>query len=189
MSKPWIQETILKLLDRPGEKAVGERGFTFLAKTVQVTSCSLPTQSIVVSDMEHSICVFLTKKCIAGLAQQQQSLPDLKYCCITLKQYHVSTTVTAGAAQADFKAVTTLCSVPFVLICDRMSYLGGFDLAIMGDPSDINKIERVRKQLENLQYHELARCLAHKQFPGHNTLPDIGMSVSNARRVYDRQFP
>jgi hypothetical protein len=174
-STPWIKDHVLKLLAHPHEtnNRRNGKGFAFSNKTVQVMSCSAPTQSILVSDKENYISVFLTKKVFAQLAEEQLSLPELKYCLITLKAYHFSTTVTAGAGQ-DFEAVTRQCSVPFAMICDKMSLLGGFDLAIMGDPRDINKEARVRAELESLTYLELAKCLSSKQFPKEAGLPDMG---------------
>jgi hypothetical protein len=68
----------------------------------------------------------------------------------------------------DFSSIT--------IICDKLTFLGGSDLAIMGSPKDVNEDSELRNVIKQLKssYIELASRLAASQFPRECALPDGG---------------
>jgi hypothetical protein len=130
--------------------------------------------SIVISDKENTIHVFLTKKCFDELTDQYP-LDSLKYSQVKIDKFHFSTVIQAGGHH-DMRILQDMkISFPFALQCSKLTYMGANDCTLIGEPVDLNSHISTRNMIRSVEtYIAMAKKLVNRQFPGKFRLPDQG---------------
>lgn len=164
VSSPWIADLVIELL---GE---GEGVYEHTPKVVQVLAYNSITHSVTVSDLQHSIDVYLAGDAVEALANVGKQ--RLKYCLISLKDYNLSTTVFA-AGNRPHPALRNYAKYPVALVCDELQYIGGHDFQQLGNPEEINTDLSLCKRFEKLPFESIVHRLAKRQW-GETYLPQSG---------------
>ena len=177
LSQPWLKDFVVELLSVAKEDDNHMRRKQALAllnekRTVQIIRVYNEARLIVISDRHHSMSVFLTPGCY----DEERSLESMKFGQATISAFHLSTVVQTGA-HAEMQVLSTKYRVqfPLALQCTKISYLGGDDCAIMGQPRDIH--DPAVMALINAKYsgyRALVDALAALQFPLRRVLPNYG---------------
>eukprot|EP00596_Hydrurales_sp_CCMP1899_P000525 CAMPEP_0119034998 /NCGR_PEP_ID=MMETSP1177-20130426/1985_1 /TAXON_ID=2985 /ORGANISM="Ochromonas sp, Strain CCMP1899" /LENGTH=529 /DNA_ID=CAMNT_0006992851 /DNA_START=239 /DNA_END=1824 /DNA_ORIENTATION=+ len=147
------------------------------ARTVQVIRSIEKMGMLIINDKENSVIVMLTQNCMNDMAENEIAFSDLKNCLIKLEVYHFSTLM-QNRGLRDFS--TQAVSMPIVIQCDKLTFLGGHDMQIIGEPCDLNKDPQSVLCFKQLNYNLLTERLGSRQFPEKNALPNAnGIFVLN----------
>ena len=172
--KPWIKNFVVDLLSFDRDTSIPSR---HPSRCVQVISTNVETRSITISDKEVYIQTFLSKECFEELTSIY-SVEALKFNLVNLDNYCFSTVTQVSGNQNIMRLKELLIPHPMALQCFKISYLGGIDLDMIGEPRPLNDAQAVKALLKNYKYPDLTRRLAIVQFPLQKRLPDWGKLAS-----------
>lgn len=183
LNKPWLKDLITEILtpcndnDLLDKKKDAINNILNSKRTVQIIGVCSTSHVIFISDRTNSISLFLTPSCYDDITEER-SLESMKFGQATVSNFHL-TTVVQTAGNVDLRSFAPgRCSVSFPLAiqCNELQYLGGDDCAIMGNPRDINKDDRIRAliQTSHSSYETMTKVIGAIQFPNTGILPSYG---------------
>jgi hypothetical protein len=169
LPKPWLVETLRKLLAGDGS----DFNFTIhnKPKIVQLLSCHEDTLSIVISDKEAKVHVFLTEDCFSSFNFLSQiHIMDL----FEMKKYHFTTVTQVGYGKfgRDLQALEN--SFPFALHCCDMEWKYSCDVLNGNFLCDLNSEESIKDLISKYNYLQMYALLSKRQFPDVLQLPEHG---------------
>ena len=164
MPSPWLFNALVDTFREDSEVAhASMQNKKWPPKMVQVVSYNVQLSSLVVSDKEHMIRVFLTKKCMEEVSEQH-SLASLKYSQVKIANFHFST-VLQSAGHFDLALLQSQKVIfPLAIQCAKLTYMGGNDIELIGEPVDVNRDPRIQKILGSLKYHDMVKKLVSRQY-------------------------
>jgi hypothetical protein len=182
--KPWIEKFLHDLLsvqeDTPvqgGHRVAPFNLHSIWPRCVQIIGINIDLKSITISDTEVYLHTFLTKDCFDELLTQY-SVDVLKYSQVNLMQFCLSTVVQVSGNR-DFQMLKTSLPLPLAFHCFKLTYLGGSECNIIGNPTSVHASKKTAQLLKNYRYFELRDRLAAAQFPLIGSLPDWGTCSNN----------
>lgn len=155
---PWIRDLVLSYISTPtltsSSSAVSTKGTRTTRnhkhygkiKAVQVIGYNSTLRCFLISDQQHSIFLYLINHLHTNLTTDHQTLHQLKYSQVQIKQFHVSTVIQAAGDRLPKDFITNRVSFPIALQCSDISYLGAPQLQVIGHPIDINRDEQINSK-------------------------------------------
>jgi hypothetical protein len=164
INKAWLRSTMIHIISTEGT-------FNHVnsVRTVQVIRSIEQMRMLIINDKENSVVVMLTQNCMNDMTENEIAFSDLKNCLIKLEVYHFSTLM-QNIGLRDFS--TQAVSMPIVIQCDKLTFLGGHDMQTIGEPRDLNKDPQSVLCFKQLNYNLMSERLGSRQFPEQNALPN-----------------
>jgi hypothetical protein len=171
LSSSWIANQIGEILN-------GKKRSTLKSdsKTVQVVGCLNQFRSLIINDKKNLILLHLTQKCFENLIKQYNidSLLKLNKTIITIKKFYFSTIYHCFADQNFDQLKADKNYYPFIIQCENIALLGGYDISVIEQPDHINLSSIVLNFIEenNNDLLTFTNKLVASQFSKIGFLPD-----------------
>lgn len=184
--RPWIFDLLYGYLSKPlPADAPPKRGGNKQKKvksqnkiyTVQVIDVHTELKMLTINDTVHSVPVFLTKRGIEALRNDNiDDLADLNHAIIKIDDWCFSTTIHCGGNRNMNLLSKLNIRSPIVIQCNKVVLMNMGDGATVGDPKNINLNDKlVELYKQDLPFKQISERLGRRQFPDMppwNRLPD-----------------
>lgn len=126
--KPWLKNYVQDILNNNINENANSvttnlmNNIIQIPRIVQVMNCHEDTKSMMISDTEYYIHVFLNKECFEQLLNLY-TVESLKYSQVKLSQYFLSTVV-QSTGFALHKLSMNKITLPLAIVCSKITYLG-----------------------------------------------------------------
>ena len=174
MPSAWMQKRLLDLLSKKINGLKISSQYIPPPKVVQVLNCNEENRSLLISDKECHITLFLTSNCLDTLKEDDITFSSLRHCIIKLERYHFSTVTQSIGHRDEKKFASQGVTFPIALQSDKITFLGADDSDVLGEPHDLNSMKKVQDILSTMTYIEMTNKLRIKQFPNSDALPNSG---------------
>jgi hypothetical protein len=171
LSPSWIANQIGDILNGKKRSMLKSN-----SKTVQVVGCLNNFRSLIINDKNNMILLHLTPKCYDDLMEKSNidNLSNLNKTIITIKKFYFSTIYHCFSDQNFDQLIANKNYFPFIIQCDNITPLGGYDLAMIEQPDHINSSSIVLNFVEENDNDLLTftNKLVASQFSTFGYLPD-----------------
>ena len=180
--KAWVFEVLFDYLSKPPGESSSKRSKQKRVKAqnkiflVQVIDVNTELKVLTINDSVHSVPVFLTKRCLEALHEENMQLDDLNHSFIKIDDWCFSTVIHCGGSGNIGMFPRLNIKSPVVIQCNKVVPMGGGDGVTIGKPININLNDKLAKLYQgDLPFKEITERLGRRQFPDMppwNRLPD-----------------